>query len=323
MNQRTLITVVAASGLCVLALLAYVLLARGGAFLLEPDEVRARHATADSQFIQVLGLDLHYHDQGGGPVIVLLHANFGSLFTWDEVARDLVADYRVIRLDAAGTGLSGMIPTGTSARGVKPEDVLEALLDALGVDTALMVGASGGGVDAYRFAATRPDRVRGLVLSNTPAGMVDNEALQNPIDLRWYTWVRARLGGYAPRGYWGAFLRWTFYDPQLVSRSMIRQHHDLNRRVRDPNAPLRPWARSMDEVTPFLEGVTVRTRLLWPDSSPVLPLTASDWMLESLPNANVDRRVLPGTGHFPYLEAPAAYAAELRAFDLELASTLD
>jgi hypothetical protein len=58
---------------------------------------------------------------------VLLHANLGSLFTWDEVARNLVDDDLVLRLDAAGAGLSGLIPTGTSARGVMPEEVLEAL----------------------------------------------------------------------------------------------------------------------------------------------------------------------------------------------------
>lgn len=98
------------------------------------------------------------------PCLVLLHQTPRS---WDEFAAvaDLIEDYRLVIPDLPGYG-------GSPASG---ENTIEAaaaavwaLLDALRVPCAHLVGHHFGGLVAYQMAATSPDRVQSLVLSSTP-----------------------------------------------------------------------------------------------------------------------------------------------------------
>jgi len=47
-------------------------------------EVEAKWATPPSQFVEIDGVRMHYRDEGEGPVVVLLHANYSSLFMWSR-----------------------------------------------------------------------------------------------------------------------------------------------------------------------------------------------------------------------------------------------
>ena len=95
--------------------------------------------------------------------MILLHGLGSSLHTWEPWAQKLSARYRVIRYDLPGFGLTGADPTGdyTDARVVV---VLVALMDALAVSRASLIGNSMGGKLAWQFAAEHPDRVDKLVL---------------------------------------------------------------------------------------------------------------------------------------------------------------
>lgn len=110
-------------------------------------------------YLQVPGGRLRYRDEGHGPAVVLLHAGVAALEAWDAVAARLVdAGLRAIRPDLRGWGQSTARDTEFSPRA----DVV-ALLDACGVDRALLVGNSMGGALAFDVAIEQPDRVVGVV----------------------------------------------------------------------------------------------------------------------------------------------------------------
>ena len=77
-----------------------------------PAEVEARYADQDSRFIDVHGLRVHYKDQGSGSPVVLLHGTGSSLHTWDGWTEELSGDFRILRLDLPGFGLTGPDPLG-------------------------------------------------------------------------------------------------------------------------------------------------------------------------------------------------------------------
>ncbi|CAA9480860.1 MAG: Hydrolase, alpha/beta fold family, partial [uncultured Solirubrobacteraceae bacterium] len=120
------------------AAILLVVLIGAGLWLYAPDKPRAaleaEHASPPSAFLEVEGVRLHLRDTGprDAPAVLLLHGFGSSLHTWEDWARLLEADHRVVRLDLPGFGLTGPDPTGdyTDARSVR---VLAALLDALGV----------------------------------------------------------------------------------------------------------------------------------------------------------------------------------------------
>jgi 3-oxoadipate enol-lactonase len=114
----------------------------------------------------VNGVDLHYQQAGAGPDVVLLHAVTANMAVWlvSNLVDTLAREYRVTAYDLRGHGLSGAPATGYTSADMTED--LRGLCDALGVGPAFLVGHSFGGVVAMHAAATYPDRVNGMILSD-------------------------------------------------------------------------------------------------------------------------------------------------------------
>jgi pimeloyl-ACP methyl ester carboxylesterase len=114
--------------------------------------------------IEVSGGHLRVQQDGVGEgAVVLLHAGVTDHQVWDGVAGVLGHGHRVVRYDLRGFGESS--PATQPFRHV---DDLFAVMDACGVEEAVLVGASYGGKVALEAAVLSPGRVRGLVLLAPP-----------------------------------------------------------------------------------------------------------------------------------------------------------
>jgi pimeloyl-ACP methyl ester carboxylesterase len=103
--------------------------------------------------------DLWYDETGEGPPLVLLHEGVVDSRIWEPVVPLLAERHRVIRYDQRGYGRSPR-PEGPYSL---VEDLLE-VLDAAGLESAALAGASRGGNIALATAVERPDRVSALIL---------------------------------------------------------------------------------------------------------------------------------------------------------------
>jgi 3-oxoadipate enol-lactonase len=112
------------------------------------------------------GVALHYQQAGAGPDVVLLHAVTANMAVWlvSNLVDTLAQDYRVTAYDLRGHGLSAAPATGYTSADMAED--LRGLHDALGLGPAYLVGHSFGGVVAMHAAATYPDRVSGMILSD-------------------------------------------------------------------------------------------------------------------------------------------------------------
>src|SRR5688572_10456194 len=112
------------------------------------------------------GTQLHYELTGTrGPLVVLTHGLGGRLEFFAAHVEALARDFRVLRWDLRGAGRSAK-PPGPYRPELFATD-LAGLLDHVGERRAFVVGHSGGGVVAQRFALDYPDRADGLVLAST------------------------------------------------------------------------------------------------------------------------------------------------------------
>lgn len=110
-------------------------------------------------FVDVPGGRLLVVDEGAGPPVVLLHAGIVDLRSWDALVPHLVrAGWRAVRYDARGWGRSVADDVAFSNRAD-----LVAVLDALGIRRAALVGNSRGGQIALDTAIEMPDRVVAVV----------------------------------------------------------------------------------------------------------------------------------------------------------------
>lgn len=114
------------------------------------------------------GVSIGYDDTGGDrPAVVFSHGLLMDRSMFDAQVAALRDDYRIVTWDARGHGetpADGPFTYWDSAR-----DVFD-LMDALGIERAVLAGMSQGGFASLRAALLAPERVRALVLIDTQAG---------------------------------------------------------------------------------------------------------------------------------------------------------
>ncbi len=154
-----------------LALAVFVAAARNGWMQPADDELRARYGLPNSHDIMVGAQKLHYVDEGSGPVIVLVHGSYASLRQWQAWVDVLKANYRVIRFDRPGMGLSGPNPD-SRYDGDAEAALIGKFADQLKLARFTLVGTSSSGEGVAHFAAQHPERLQGLILANIAAGPI-------------------------------------------------------------------------------------------------------------------------------------------------------
>ena len=122
------------------------------------------------------GISIHYELEGGdGPVVVLLHEMGGTLESWDAVAPELAKDYRVVRYDQRGAGLTEKVRkqfTNDDAVGD-----LEGVLNNLGLKPPYnFVCVAAASTQVLRFLEKHPEQVKSIVLCNPAPGVDPSRA---------------------------------------------------------------------------------------------------------------------------------------------------
>ncbi|WP_071796689.1 3-oxoadipate enol-lactonase [Natronohydrobacter thiooxidans] len=254
------------------------------------------------QAIRVNDVTLHVVAEGppDAPAVLFANSLGTDLRLWDAVLPYLPTGLRYVRYDKRGHGLSEC-PAGGWTIADLAQDA-EALIEALDLGPVLFVGLSIGGMIGQQLAATRPDLVRALVLSNTAARMgtpemwatriaairaQDLQAMESTILDRWFG-PAFRHGAEATL--WGAMLSRTPQAGYLSCCAAIAQA-DLTEQTARLNLPVLAIAGEMDGASP--------------------PELVAD-TARRIPGSQC--HVIPGTGHLPCVEDPRAYAAILSPF---------
>lgn len=262
----------------------------------------------DSGTMSVNGTTLFYQAAGRGSVVVLLHAGNLDRRVWDPQFLPLAREHRVIRYDQRGYGRSG--PADAS---YQHHEDLRALLDALGIQRASLVGLSGGGRIALDFALAHPERVDRLVLA---APGLSGWTYASAGDTAFFAEARRARDrgdaaglGIALLG--NAYLRPAMEHPELVAplREMaatngkawmgLLKHGDLEQ-VADPPALHR--TASLRAPTLLLVG----TR----DTPDILAI--ADTLAASVPG--IRRVMFEGAGHLLNMEQPQRFTNLVLAF---------
>ena len=299
----------------IIAVLLGVVLLGGGFWLYTPDKPRraleATYAAPPSTFVEIAGVRLHVRDTGprDAPAIIMLHGFGASLHTWEDWSALLEPNYRVIRMDLPGFGLTGADPTGdyTDARSIT---LLLALLDRLGVPRATFIGSSMGGRIAWAFAAAHPDRVAKLVLVS-PDGFAGPgveygkpQKVSALMHLLPYTMPRSMLR---------ANLAIAYADQTRLTDATVQRTYDMMLASGVRSAIVARMGQVvLPDPVPLLRRLNMPTLLLWGDKDGMIPVSNAQDYLAALPNATLV--VLPGIGHVPQEEAPQETIIPLRDF---------
>jgi pimeloyl-ACP methyl ester carboxylesterase len=280
-----------------------------------PDRSRAtleaRYARGPGDFVEAAGLRMHVRDTGPrtAPVIILLHGFGASLHTWDAWAAALEPDYRVIRMDLPGAGLTGSDPTADYSD-VRGMTVLLALMQKLGVSQATLAGHSMGGRLAWRFAAAHPAQVQRLVLL-APDGYASDGAEYGkapavPLSMQLLPFV-------LPKPLMRMSLEPAYAKPAVLSDALVDRYHDLMLAPGVRSAMVAKLEQSMlPDPAPLLGRINAPALLLWGEQDAMIPVSNANDYLHALPAATLVK--FPGVGHLVHEEASVASLASLKEF---------
>jgi len=276
------------------------------------EEVEAKWAKPPSQFVEVDGVRMHYRDEGEGPVVVLLHANYSSLFMWEPWVAALRDRYRVIRLDLPAHGLTGPEPSGNYTL-ERIQQLFEKFVDEKGLERFTVVGTSIGGTVAMRYTADHPERIERLVLISPGSleprvrGRTTPANVPRAADL---------LGYILPKSFTRFMLTNDYGDPQRVSDAVVDEWYEMWMREGNRLAMLNLLRQYVSGgVEDKIRAVSVPVLLIWGEKNKRVPLALAYETKNLLVNSpEVRLEVLPGIGHMLVQEAPEASSKLIRRY---------
>lgn len=251
----------------IVALSALALL--GGASAAPPESpsdlhLRSRYASKASRFTEIDGETVHYVIEGHGPAILLLHGSLASLRQWNGWAKQLRQHFTVVRFDQSPLGLSGPHPSADYSLEHRFK-VIDALMDKARARRFVIVGTSSAGVVAAAYSAERPERIKGMVLSNIAVGPFKFDMASLPQSFQHAMAEDAAHPGWHTPEYWRQILLYNVVDKSVVTPALVEEWTLLNNRMlRDPAVPLAAARSTPTARTPAdLEKIHVPTLLLW------------------------------------------------------------
>jgi pimeloyl-ACP methyl ester carboxylesterase len=282
-------------------------------------EVEAKWATPPSKFIVIDGVRMHYRDEGSGPVVVLLHANYSSLFMWEPWADALRDRYRVVRVDLPAHGLTGPEPGGNYTL-ERIQQLFEQFVDEKGLTTFTVVGTSIGGTVAMRYTADHPDRIERLVLISPGSLEPRVRGRTTPANV-----PRAAdiLGYVLPKSFTRFMLTNDYGDPARVTDAVVDEWYEMWMREGNRLAMLNLLRQYVSGgVEDKIRAVNVPVLLIWGEKNKRVPVALAYETRDLLVNApEVRLEILPGIGHMLVQEAPEASSKLIRQYLDEVIAT--
>ena len=264
------------------------------------------------EFLDLHGVRLYYYaagSRGAGEPIVLIHGFPTSGHLWNGVVPLLPAGHRVVVLDLLGFGRSDRPVAGTMDLR-SHADRLIAVLDALGINFACVVGHDLGGGIAQIAAVRQPHRVSRL-------GLVDSVAFD-----AWPT-RDVKIAR--------AMLPLTRHLPPswihtIVRADLLRGYEDHEKGVHDVDLYLRPFldtdgrdalmahllaldCADTAAIAPRLKDIVSPTAIIWGERDPFLPASLGERLRAAIPKSTLT--VIPNARHFTPHEAASAVAHEI------------
>jgi 3-oxoadipate enol-lactonase len=250
---------------------------------------------------------MSYDDTGAiGPPLLLVHGFPLDRTLWLAQTHSLADAARVIAPDLRGCGESGM-PSGTVTMDAYAGD-LNALLDSLGIQSAIIGGLSMGGYIAFAFYRQYPQRVRGLILADTRAqpdsaegkkGRDENIAL-----------VREKgAGAIADK-----------MLPKMLTPKTLEARPEVANAVRSLMArqPVKGIVaqlsalRDRPDSTPTLAQIKVPTLVVVGAEDTLTPPKDSEMMRDAIRGARLV--TIPGAAHLSNYEQPQTFDSAVREF---------
>lgn len=262
--------------------------------------------------VKANGIELYYEVHGEGRPLILISGLGYPLWQWHKMVPCLAEYFKVITFDNRGVGQSDK-PAGAYTAQMLAADTV-GLLDALGIDKAIVAGHSMGGFIAQAMTLDFPQRVEKLILCSTNFGgphhvPVTPEGMKVLTDVASDALTRFKNGlvvSTAPG--------WAEKNPEMIAKW-------IKWRVANPvelgpyqsqlaiGLGLLPAAAAFETKLP---AINIPTLILFGEHDKVVPPANAELLSKQLSNSQVV--IFPNAGHFFPIEIPEAASRAIIEF---------
>lgn len=259
-------------------------------------------------------IETYYERRGSGPPIVFIHGMAMSTGEWKPQMEALSDEYTTIAYDVRGHGHTGGSDREPYTMELYAAD-LDALLTGLGVENPVLCGLSMGGCIAQMYAVRYPEKVAGLVVSDTftaaPLPLKGRLVFAN---LRFFGWLD-RFVRYTTLN---RFQTWvgTRLSPGVAGDGATTQ------RIMEeaPTIAHAEFVKIANSMASFPESdldssqITVPTLVMHGENIPAVLRDMHRKLAEGLLNADVAFTVVPDAGHASNIDNPQFFSTAVREF---------
>lgn len=251
--------------------------------------------------IDIEGYNIHYNIKGDGKKYVIILQGWGTKSDLYEVIVNSLCDkYKVVSFDLPGFGDSTEPREGWSVDDFK--DFFLKFTKALGIGSATLIGHSFGGRVIIKLAASKsPDlNIEKIVLIDS-AGIVNPKSFKTKMKIMRYKVLKNLAGLKVAKFFFGS----------AVEDWKKRQGSDDYRNASPvmKQCLVKAVNENLKDLLPLIDRETL---LIWGDRDTATPLSDGKTMEKLIPGAGL--AVIPGTGHFSFLENPGLFDKIINAF---------
>jgi pimeloyl-ACP methyl ester carboxylesterase len=260
------------------------------------------------------GIKLHYEESGSGTPIVFVHEFAGDWRTWETQLRHFSRRYRCIAYNARGYPPSDVPDDVERYSQQRARDDILAVLDALGIDRAHIVGNSMGGFAALHFGMAYSPRALSLVVAGCGYGAHPSQYSQfqaQARDLAQSMLDKGMAFVASTYGHGPSRMQLKEKDPRGFAE-FVRYFSEHSAKG-SANTMLGYQARrpSLYNLAAEMAGITAPTLIVAGDEDDSV-LEPSLMMKRTIPTAGLV--VFPNSGHMTNLEDPAHFNRVLEDF---------
>lgn len=271
-------------------------------------EVESAADVAPGSFVQVDGLAIHHQRWDGGEkgTLVLVPGTSAWAETWVEVAKPLSdAGYDVVALDLPPFGYSERPVGGDYGRPAQAARIA-GLIEALELEEVVLVGHSFGGGATVETAMRHPERLSRLILLDVALGLGQEPAAAPPGPVAEVLVAMTMTNPWFTR----TGVESMVADPASATEERVDRYR-LPLVVEGTTGAVAAWLPELAAPGPSWAAEEERyaqiglpTTVIWGAEDAATPLEQGEHLVELLPDAELV--VLPGVGHLPQIEDPAA-----------------
>lgn len=279
------------------------------------EELQARWAPAPSQFIELMGMQVHLRDEGprdDAEPLLLLHGTSASLHTWEGWVADLKRTRRVISVDLPGFGLTGPFPDG-DYRIAHYTAFLDALLDRLQVPPVVVAGNSFGGQLAWELAVAKPARVSRLILVDAAGYPRQSSSVPIGFRLAQVPALAPLMARLLPRRMIESSVQNVYGDPTRVTDELVERYYQLTLRAGNRQALVQRFQQApAGDSQALIRQVRQPTLILWGGRDGLIaPANAERFKADIAGSRLV---IFEQLGHVPQEEDPALTLPVVQGF---------